>query len=452
LRVLTRSRRFHFYILRSPSPRAADAALAALGALLPARRAAPVTWERIDPYPPADSTSLQHQPALLRVLEPLVAEINPPSHGRIVVVDASQSSESEISRWATIFQRMNELRNTIVDRTGGELLLCLPPWLYETFAIFAPDFWSIRSDEFVLPDPPAPPLPWWHHPVFGRTIHRIMAVADGFSLEEIPSGSELTALADRLRGTSKIVRLGEQLLDLGRYEEARAVLFAAAPEVTPAYRTRSYHPVDEPDFRMAWIARAEALLQVGDEEGSARALEIAINDIGKFASNVYASPLINDFLLLVQSGMPQMAIEARKPAFVVLDMEGVNLVDHPPTPITLGLAATMLSISLLLFHRGNQVSLNYLDHAIQALSFPAAQAPTPRLLPHRAALLALALLHKARFRLAAHDDAAALAALDDAAPWIVELADTPAVADVHATLRAAERELRGEVGDSTATT
>lgn len=379
-----------------------------------------------------DSTTLQHQPDLLRVLEPLVATIDPPPHGRITVVDASQSGETEISRWATIFQRMNELRNTIVDRAGGELLLCLPPWLYETFATFAPDFWSIRSDEFLLPDPPAPLLPWWHHPVFGRTIHRIMALADGFLLEEIPSGSELTALADRLRGTSRLVRLGEKLLDLGRYEESAAVLDL-------------FRQTNSPDFPINCITKAESFLQMGNQHKAALAFEVAMSQISPLSSTVYTHPICFDFIMLAAQHFATFPSVEGTLLAQDLELQADLIRDQPSfAGIRLGIAASFLMNALLLHHQGSLLVHGHIEAAITVLSFPAAQAPDARLLPHRAALLALALLHKACFRLAAHDAPAALATLGDAAPWITDLAGIPAVADVHATLRDAERELWGE--------
>ena len=67
-----------------------------------------------------------------------------------VIIGADASSNEDMA-WSVLFRRMNERRNTIINRTHGVLLLCVSQHLFELFAHEAPDFWSIRSAVITLP-------------------------------------------------------------------------------------------------------------------------------------------------------------------------------------------------------------------------------------------------------------------------------------------------------------
>jgi tetratricopeptide (TPR) repeat protein len=81
------------------------------------------------------------QPAELPSDSKKITSIN-----KVFVIDASNSEKRDEEAWMIFFQRMNEVRNTIMKRLSAPLLLIVTSALEMEFALRAPDFWSIRSD------------------------------------------------------------------------------------------------------------------------------------------------------------------------------------------------------------------------------------------------------------------------------------------------------------------
>jgi tetratricopeptide (TPR) repeat protein len=65
---------------------------------------------------------------------------------KVFIIDASNSGKQDEEAWMIFFQRMNEVRNTIMKCLSAPLLLIVTSALEIEFALRAPDFWSIRSN------------------------------------------------------------------------------------------------------------------------------------------------------------------------------------------------------------------------------------------------------------------------------------------------------------------
>ena len=92
-------------------------------------------------------TLLTYEQLAEYVLRPLVSPRAATANSGpvIVVIDATWASQADEVVWLPLFQRMNEVRNTIAQRCPGALILCVSPGLERAFAQNAPDFWSIRG-------------------------------------------------------------------------------------------------------------------------------------------------------------------------------------------------------------------------------------------------------------------------------------------------------------------
>ncbi|XYI02002.1 hypothetical protein ACMHYB_20395 [Sorangium sp. So ce1128] len=149
VRALALSRRFHLYLARCASPRAADGLVAALAEELPRLGRAEVRLVRLEPYRgrPED-TPLTDGELADRVLLPL---LDPPEElrGAIHLVDASRAAYADSEAWARVFSLWNEKRN-VLGPSRGEVVVMLPSALAPVFAAAAPDVWSIRSGEYVI--------------------------------------------------------------------------------------------------------------------------------------------------------------------------------------------------------------------------------------------------------------------------------------------------------------
>ncbi|WP_437580525.1 hypothetical protein [Sorangium sp. So ce887] len=149
VRALALSRRFHLYLARCASPRAADELVAELSAELPRLGRAEVRLVRLEPYSgrPGD-TPLTDGELAERVLLPL---LDPPEElrGAIHLVDASRAAYVDTEAWARLFALWNEKRN-VLGPSRGEVVVMLPAALAPVFAAAAPDVWSIRSGEYAI--------------------------------------------------------------------------------------------------------------------------------------------------------------------------------------------------------------------------------------------------------------------------------------------------------------
>lgn len=151
LRALALSQRFHLYLAYCASPRAADQLLRAVEDELPRLRGAPVELVRLDPYEGRESDApLDERELANRILIPL---LSPPeelkAHGIIHVLDASRAAHADSEAWGKLFALWNEKRNAL-QQLGGEVLVLLPESFKRLFTKWAPDVWSIRSDEYTI--------------------------------------------------------------------------------------------------------------------------------------------------------------------------------------------------------------------------------------------------------------------------------------------------------------
>ncbi|KYF88117.1 hypothetical protein BE20_23790 [Sorangium cellulosum] len=149
LRALALSRRFHLYLARCASPRAADQLVAALSDELPRLGRAEVRLVRLEPHHGRDSDMpLTDGELAERVLLPL---LDPPEElrGAIHAVDASRAAYADTEAWARLFALWNEKRN-VLGPSRGEVVVMLPTALAPVFAAAAPDVWSIRSGEYAI--------------------------------------------------------------------------------------------------------------------------------------------------------------------------------------------------------------------------------------------------------------------------------------------------------------
>jgi len=86
------------------------------------------------------------------ILNPLLRLENTDSES-LIVIDISGALPNEKPSWAWFFQRLNELRNRLMETLPGALLLILPDDFVTDFRRWAPDFWSIKSDAASLDIP-----------------------------------------------------------------------------------------------------------------------------------------------------------------------------------------------------------------------------------------------------------------------------------------------------------
>ncbi|XXY48696.1 hypothetical protein WME91_52700 [Sorangium sp. So ce269] len=151
VRALALSRRFHLYLARCASPRAADGLVAALSDELPRLGRAESRLVRLEPYSGrTEDAPLTDGELADRVLLPL---LDPPEElcGAIHLVDASRAPDADTEAWARLFALWNEKRN-VLGPSRGEVVVMLPSGLVSVFAAAAPDVWSIRSGEYAVED------------------------------------------------------------------------------------------------------------------------------------------------------------------------------------------------------------------------------------------------------------------------------------------------------------
>ncbi|KYF50797.1 hypothetical protein BE04_36775 [Sorangium cellulosum] len=149
IRALALSRRFHLYLARCASPRAADELVAALSAELPRLGRAGIGLVRLEPYSGrSEDTPLTDGELAERVLVPLL-DPSEELRGVIHLVDASRATYADIEAWARLFSLWNEKRN-VLGPSRGEVVVMLPAALVSVFAAAAPDVWSIRSGEYAI--------------------------------------------------------------------------------------------------------------------------------------------------------------------------------------------------------------------------------------------------------------------------------------------------------------
>ncbi|WP_295450225.1 hypothetical protein, partial [uncultured Thiodictyon sp.] len=226
---------FQFHIVVCHSPRQVRQLLGTLAVDVPARRGGTVRSEHLIPAAQAlPSDRPLDGDALSVLVNDRLSGLAPTSADERVVfaLDASFPGTADQPAWRQLFRRMNEQRNALARGLDGVLLLCLSPRLAAVFAQEAPDFWSVRGVSVTL----EPELTHARDGgsqglVFAQEPGRDAAGADGQDRDTLEAevAAARTQAADRPddRGTQRIlfillVRLGDQLINLARSQEAVA--------------------------------------------------------------------------------------------------------------------------------------------------------------------------------------------------------------------------------------
>lgn len=155
-----------------------------------------------------------------------------------VWVDGTGPRDQYESAWTRAAVKLNLTRNTIVDHFSTPLILVAPTWVREILRDTAPDFWSIRTFVAEILIPGSSPVPMEHWP---REA--------GNPSEFAPNPDFILRQAEALRGRpdqdgqlSRLLdRAGRELMNRGRYEEARAILRQALELNEAAVRQQPEH-------------------------------------------------------------------------------------------------------------------------------------------------------------------------------------------------------------------
>ena len=163
LQSVALAERSHFFILETDAPLQAKAAYEILAEVVPAIREEPMRFHRHAPrglqehFSPADKF---HQ-LIIQVLTPLYYwnSDKETEDGRacVFILDGSAGQKKDATAWIMFFQRLNEVRNVLMDNLPGPLILFIPTFFELEFCYNAPDFWSIRSaivHARAMPPPP----------------------------------------------------------------------------------------------------------------------------------------------------------------------------------------------------------------------------------------------------------------------------------------------------------
>ncbi len=173
--------RMHFSVLSCDMPIQADAALAVLGKAVSALRGEAVRFRRFPLVDDSPVSGLDYDRLAADVLNALFDRQSAEGE-EVFVIDASRAGKQEEDAWMALFQRLNEMRNVLMERLPGPLLLVAPPLLEIEFCYRAPDFWSIRSTYAKVAS--APGLEFGGaEPVYDRD--RTEAVADRPDVERL---------------------------------------------------------------------------------------------------------------------------------------------------------------------------------------------------------------------------------------------------------------------------
>ncbi len=136
--------KLNFTIMSCESAFQAKAALEVLEQGVADVRGEPVRFVRFA-FTGKDKEPATFKMLVAQILEPLYYWEDKDDENKVLVIDASNAGEEDREGWIILFQRMNEVRNTLMEGTPGPLLLVLPYSLEVEFAHRAPDFWSVRS-------------------------------------------------------------------------------------------------------------------------------------------------------------------------------------------------------------------------------------------------------------------------------------------------------------------
>ena len=147
IRAISLAEKHHFTILICETPLQADAALEVLEEEVAVMRGESVRFLRYAPEKEGKRIDepITFKQLISQVLEPLYYWKETDEKGLIFVIDASKAGKEDEESWIIFFQRINEVRNALIERLASPLLLVLPDFLEIEFARRAPDFWSIIS-------------------------------------------------------------------------------------------------------------------------------------------------------------------------------------------------------------------------------------------------------------------------------------------------------------------
>ncbi len=213
-----------------------------------------------------------------------------PTGGRPVWVLLPHGLRVEVhAAWTRAAVLLNEQRNRIIQSCPGTLVLCCVPEMLTVVHDMAPDFWSVRSHVFAIPDPPdrataggvrpTTPEPWLVGDLMADQLQpglHYVDLANGLAASSRPQ-----AQRDR---TALLIRAADAYILRGALDEALAAVHQAIAltEKTnvPLARAQAY-------ARVATVAMIrgdldEALLTLRDEcipqlerLGDARSLAVA---------------------------------------------------------------------------------------------------------------------------------------------------------------------------------
>ena len=221
--------RMHFTVLVCDIPLQADAALEILEAEVARLRHEPVQLIRLRPED--RRPALEGKPAFEQLVDELLGPLRDwqPSDGEaepVFVIDAARAGRADAETWAAFFQRLNEVRNLLMDRLAGPLLLVLPRGWDIELCYRAPDFWSIRSAfvrAFAAPapvgtetadgEPPPPERRYSEKPDIDRLRARLADARIRYrDHPDDPSAARALAIL--------LDRLGDYEMDWGRLKDA----------------------------------------------------------------------------------------------------------------------------------------------------------------------------------------------------------------------------------------
>jgi hypothetical protein len=133
------SQRCSFFLLSSKTLLTTDAILSYIQSSVETASDIPLELNVFRPNRKGD-----YRDMLESMVRPLVEHEYSGFNHRLYVLDFTGMGEKQ-EEIAIIFQRLNEMRNTLIGRLDGSLLVVLPFGMEREFAIRAPDLWSIRS-------------------------------------------------------------------------------------------------------------------------------------------------------------------------------------------------------------------------------------------------------------------------------------------------------------------
>ncbi|MCX6073089.1 MAG: tetratricopeptide repeat protein [Campylobacterales bacterium] len=135
------SARCNFFLLSSKTPLTTDVLLSYIQSTVETAFGTPLDLKIFRPNRKPNSDYHDMLDAMIRPLSEY--ENSTFNHGLYVLDFTSMGDKQD--EMAIVFQRLNELRNTLIGRLDGSLLVILPFGTEREFAIRAPDLWSIRS-------------------------------------------------------------------------------------------------------------------------------------------------------------------------------------------------------------------------------------------------------------------------------------------------------------------